>query len=290
MADIETIEIDLSHKEKISQLYRQYGHRDSAHSFESLFLWKEDMELSIYFGPGLYAVRSGNSSKHTWFFPVGEDEAKKQFISSLLKEPSLTFIYMTEIDTEFLKTHFEDMFEISPEPSDSEYIIDRDTMENLPGSSFSKDRGHINKLIKTHEIKTLSLSGLPVNEIYRIAAIWDSHKQEYTNIIDENATKNALSNLASLNITGVVLIMDGTPCAVAAGFKLNEDTVDCCLQKTTTGVQGLTYYLRQEYAKSQPKGVNFFNWEEDLGIEGLRKAKKLMHPCEMIDMYTGIKK
>ena len=81
--------------------------------------------------------------------------------------------------------------------------------------------------------------------------------------------------------------MDGSPCAVCGGFKMNSNTVDCVIQKTSQKLQGLTYYLRQEYARSLPPEIQFLNWEEDLGIEGLRRAKQLMQPVNMINMYIG---
>ncbi len=286
MSEITTCDIALSQRETVTELYRKYGNVDSAHSFDSIFIWKDDMDLRIHLDSSFYAVRDC-TMRNTWFFPVGKSEAKRRFIKQLQKEPELQFSYATKSDIEFLNYHFPDEFEIWEEPSGSEYIMSRDTLENLSGGAFSKTRGYIRKILMNHEMRTAAIRDIPLSDILYVICLWETYKREYGTIIDENATLNALTCMDELSVEGVVLFMDGAPCAVAAGFYLRDDTVDCCIQKTTSGMQGLTYYLRQEFARSFPPEVKFFNWEEDLGLEGLRQAKTLMHPCGMIDMFTG---
>ena len=287
MSCIDTKSIDLSMKKEISDIYLKYGHNDSAHSFVSLFIWKEDMNLEIAVLDDFYVVKDGDEGENVWFFPVGSEEKKLEFIERALEIPGLTFTYMTEEDTGFLKAHFPGRFEIELIDSHSEYIIDRDTLENLPGSAFSKSRGYIRRLQKTYEMETLSIRDLPLKEVFGITRTWEQNRKLTSSYIDRQATVNALNNMDELGVSGIVLTMDGVPCGVAAGFNLNDSTIDCCIEKTTAGMQGLTCLLRQEFVKSFSPLVTSFNWEEDLGLEGLRQAKNHMHPSSMVEMYTG---
>ena len=278
--------IDLKARAHLSDIYRRFGKGDSAHCFESLFIWKEDMNLTVTYGDDIYLVKD-NSSRETYFFPVGSDTAKKEIIATLLDRGQVRFEYMTDEDVSFTKENFSDRFRFTECPDSSEYIIDRETMQNLPGSSFSKDRGHINRLLKSHVMETRDIHDITKEVLFDIIIGWDASKHMYENIPDECATKNIINNLNELDLEGIVLLMDGVPCSICAGFNLSPDTVDCVIQKNRLSQQGLTYYLRQEYARLQPDSVKFFNWEEDLGIEGLRRAKQLMRPVRMITMYTG---
>ena len=279
--------IELKHGEIIRDIYHKYGNSDSAHSFESLFIWKEEMGLSLVYDSDIYSIKEDTPDGNCWFFPVGSTASKEKFISDLLREGPVTFHYMTQNDIDFLNEFFPDRFSYKEKPDSSEYIIDRDVMENLPGSSFSKDRGHINKLLKSHTLETVDFRDVGKEDLFEIVSDWDATKHRYENLPDAKATRNIIEKYDELGLKGIVIVMDGVPYSVCAGFKMNEDTVDCVIQKNRGSQQGLTYYLRQEYARSQPPEVKFFDWEEDLGIEGLRRAKQLMRPCRMITMFTG---
>ena len=287
MSLIETTDIDLGMQAQVEEIYRKFSARDAAHSFKSLFIWKKDMELSIYTGTDIYAVKSTQDERF-WFFPVGSGDAKKAFVEKLIASgEKIVFEYVTESDVSFLNKYFPDRFEIIPAPDNSEYIMDRVIMETLPGKHFAKDRGHVNKLIKEHELQTVDINSISKDKLLDITRTWDKNKRNYEEVIDRTATVTIINHMKELDLHGIVIIMDGEPYAVIAGFALDDELVDCCLQKCKENVQGLSYYLRQEYAKSHGENVKFFNWEEDLGVEGLRRAKELMRPVRMLHMYTG---
>ena len=52
------------------------------------------------------------------------------------------------------------------------------------------------------------------------------------------------------------------------------------IEKANPDIRGLYQYINHQ----------FINREEDLGIEGLRKAKLSYHPIRFTEKYTAIKK
>ena len=281
------MEITLDLKDTITDIYRRYGSFDSAHSFESIYIWRQEMGLSVVCSDDLYTVQEASKGPFSWFFPVGSAGAKKSFILQQLENDNLQFFYMTPGDVAFLEQHVPDQFEINEAPESSEYIMSRDIMEKMPGSSFSKDRSHINKMLRDHSFETVNIRAVPKSVVYDISAEWDASKHIFENLPDKEANISVIEHMDDLDIEGIVLYMDGSPCAVCGGFQISNNTVDCVIQKTSLKLQGLTYYLRQEYARFLPPEILFLNWEEDLGIEGLRRAKQLMQPVDMIKMFTG---
>ena len=279
--------IELSQREQINDLFKNYGHGDSAHCFNSLFIWEKDMKISAYICPDLYAPKLYAEGSNTWFFPVGTDEKKKAFIADRLQENNLVLRYMTEQDVSFLKEFFPDSFQITAADSDSEYICDRNTIENLPGKGLSRKKRYVKQLVKEHTFEIKSLDDETIPDIHYILDIWRRNKDFDPNVNDREALNVMLEYFSQLNILGIVLYMDDVPCSVMAGYYLGEDTLDCCIQKSVVNIYGLQYYVRQQFSYVVPENVNFYNFEEDLGIEGLRQAKEFMHPCKKIDMYTG---
>lgn len=287
MDQTQTRIIDFSIKDDISDLYMKYGHNDSAHSFSSLYIWAKDMKISVHVRKDLYAAKLFDQGMNTWFFPVGTTDEKKNFIEERLTEGDLTLRYVTTEDVSFLREQFPGIFEITPAENDSEYICDRNTIENLPGKGLSRKRRYVKQLLKEHTFEIKPLHADTAADVNYILDIWRRNKDYDPNCRDCLALRAMLDNYSKLNITGIVIYMDDVPCSVMAGYLLGDDTIDCCIQKSVVNIYGLQYYVRQQFSNTLPREVNFLNFEEDLGIDGLRQAKVFMHPCRMIDMYTG---
>lgn len=286
MLNIETQPIELDQEKIITDIYDTYGYGDSAHAFKTLYIWADDLSLSLYHTTGMYAARV-DDEENTWMFPVGNEAEKRAFIEEVLSRGNLVFKYMTKWDTFFLQQYFPGKFRADPAPDDSEYIYDRNTIENLPGGSFSRKRDYVRQLIRDHDMETKYLSADIIDDVRQISVAWARSKENHIDVLDKCANEIILTEYEALNISGIVLYMDDAPCAAVLGYRLNDNTVDCCTQKTDCYLHGLQYYMRQEFSRMQPEEVEFFNWEEDLGIQGLRTAKQYMHPHSMIDMYTG---
>ncbi|RKM60544.1 DUF2156 domain-containing protein [Butyrivibrio sp. CB08] len=287
MPNITTQTIEPSLESEISRIYDSYGKGDSAHAYKTLYIWAKDMSLSVYLVGNMYAAHIDDEGENTWFFPVGEDEEKRRFIEDVLKEGNLILRYVTKEDTFFLQQYFPGKFVTDPAPDDSEYIYDRNTIENLPGGGFSRKRDYVRQLCREHDMETKLFSKALLGDVRTIFDAWSKSKENYIDVMDKAATELILDEFDELDISGIVLYMDGAPSAAVLGYRLSDNTVDCCMQKTDNYLHGLQYYMRQEFSRMQPEEVTFFNWEEDLGIQGLRTAKQYMHPCSMIDMYTG---
>ena len=85
---------------------------------------------------------------------------------------------------------------------------------------------------------------------------------------------------------GLLLRTDDGAVAMTLGSRLSDDTFDVHFEKAldiADGAypainQGFARYLREKYPE-----VRFLNREDDLGIEGLRKAKLSYNPHHMVE-------
>jgi hypothetical protein len=79
--------------------------------------------------------------------------------------------------------------------------------------------------------------------------------------------------------------------AVTMASKMDEDTFDVHFEKalypenrTYTAINKFfATYIREKYPH-----IKYLDREEDMGIEGLRKAKKSYYPAFMIKRYTAV--
>ncbi|EPZ55659.1 hypothetical protein H477_3018 [[Clostridium] sordellii ATCC 9714] len=58
------------------------------------------------------------------------------------------------------------------------------------------------------------------------------------------------------------------------------------IEKANPEIRGLYPYINQQFLVNEFPDVELVNREEDLGLEGLRKAKLSYHPCKFVEKYT----
>ena len=66
--------------------------------------------------------------------------------------------------------------------------------------------------------------------------------------------------------------------AFTFGAPINANTFDVCVEKADVTVEGSYTMINYEFANHIPEQYSFVNREEDLGLEGLRKAKLSYYP------------
>ena len=87
-----------------------------------------------------------------------------------------------------------------------------------------------------------------------------------------------------LKIAGIFI--DGKLEAFTMGEYINPNMALIHIEKANPMIRGLYPYINKQFLVNEFSDVEFVNREEDLGIEGLRKAKLSYHPVKFIEKYT----
>lgn len=93
----------------------------------------------------------------------------------------------------------------------------------------------------------------------------------------------ALNHMEALGLTGGVLHVNGKIAAFTYGAPINHETWDTCVEKADTGIEGSYAMINYEYANHIDEQYIYVNREEDLGLEGLRKAKLSYQPVILLE-------
>ena len=65
-----------------------------------------------------------------------------------------------------------------------------------------------------------------------------------------------------------------------------NETVVVHVEKANASIQGLYPFINQQFLVNAWQGAKYVNREQDLGIEGLRKAKLSYNPVHFIEKFT----
>ena len=90
-----------------------------------------------------------------------------------------------------------------------------------------------------------------------------------------------------LGVKGGGIRIDGKLRAFSLGKLINEDMAVIHIEKADESFEGIYSVINQQFAEHEWSGVKYINREEDMGIEGLRKAKLSYRPVELIQKYVA---
>ena len=106
--------------------------------------------------------------------------------------------------------------------------------------------------------------------------------------MEKAAIKKALSHMPQLGLEGVALIEENRVLAMTLGSRLTEDTFDVHFEKALDGAEGAYARINQAFAQhlmGEYPSLRYLNREDDMGLEGLRKAKLSYHPVRLTEKY-----
>ena len=84
---------------------------------------------------------------------------------------------------------------------------------------------------------------------------------------------------------GGLLRLDGGVVAYTMGLPLNSDTFIVHIEKAFSSVAGAYPMINQQFVSHNCADYRYVNREDDVGSEGLRKAKLSWHPVDMARKY-----
>ncbi|WP_028910766.1 GNAT family N-acetyltransferase [Prevotella sp. AGR2160] len=200
--------------------------------------------------------------------------------------------------TDCLEEIMPDTFTVRPERDYFDYIYLREKLATLSGKHLQSKRNHCNKfraLYPDYEYRPLTKSLIP--ECLRLEEKWrqltkqDADEEEDAELSEElRAMTRAFVNWDYLDSLGGCLFVDGNLVAFTFGCPITHDTFDVCVEKADTRYEGAFSVINQEFARHLPEQYVYVNREEDLGAEGLRKAKLSYKPAILLEKYSIMEK
>jgi hypothetical protein len=106
--------------------------------------------------------------------------------------------------------------------------------------------------------------------------------------MEQVALEKALRDYRELEMEGIVLRGGGEILAFTLASRLSEDTFDVHFEKARGDVQGAYPAINCEFARyirEKHPEVRYLDREEDMGLEGLRRAKQSYYPHHMVKKY-----
>ena len=187
----------------------------------------------------------------------------------------------------------EDKFLVEEERDYFDYLYDAKELMNLSGKKYHKKKNHVNSFLREYEnrykIKIADKSD--IKDIKEFLIRWHDRR----NIEDEynrddyelNGIFYVLEHCDMLKYKMMLVYVD----KVVEGFTLGtylceEKTAYIHVEKANPDIRGLYAFINREFLRNCFSEAEYVNREDDMGLEGLRKAKLSYNPIELIKKYT----
>ena len=284
--------ITLDQKEIYAPYLRCGSHRGCAYSFVNLYLWGRQQAAIV---EDQLVIFSQFDRKSVYTFPSGCADPKLA-LDAIIRDAHARgipcrLVGLSQEDCARLEQLYPGKLKYHFDRDTFDYVYDINDLADLPGRKFQKKRNHLNRFRQQnpdHTLEPITAENLP--EAEALVARWYTLREEADPLSDFHMEKaaigKALRHMAELEMEGLLLRTAEGVVAMTLGSRLSDDTFDIHFEKALDAADGaypainngFARYLRDKYPD-----IRFLNREDDLGIEGLRKAKLSYNPHHMVE-------
>lgn len=278
-------------------------------SIVNIFLLQKKYNIKIAIKDGIFfRFYTGAENRTGWAFPLALEGTGDSYLAHALEllfgdakeqENPLRFCLLTEEQKNAVSACIAEHF---PQKTarwnttidDNDYIYEREKLAALPGKTYHKKKNHVSRFKRIYdgrwEFRSLSLCQISA-DMLKVARLWaEEHDAANDRILslELESIRFALEHKDAFALEGGVLYTDGEPCAMTLASKISSSTMDIHFEKClkTAADNGAYATINWCFASSCPN-ITWFNREEDMGVEGLRKAKLSYHPQILLSKYYG---
>ncbi len=277
-------QLDLGHREIIEKSIASLHTDISEYSFANLFLFRKQHQYKLLMDerPAIIGKAYDGESYAMPLFEINRENLP--FLERLISEYEVLF----PLEEDKLSLFPAERYQYYYCEDDSDYIYTREKMSHYPGRKLHKKRNllkQFKELYESHEIWFNSIDDIEESHAMEILDSWQRDVASSKEETDYFQCREALRLLDNLNLEGFIYYVDNEPAGFLIGEALNRKTHAIHFAKGRRKFKGLYQYMYSHFAKNLPEGVEYINFEQDLGKLALKIAKSSYQPDIMLHKY-----
>jgi len=252
-------------------------------NFANIFIWKDSEHPRYTILDGNLCILVEPDYEPPYFLPpVGADRIPETIAACLRHAPRLS-----RVPEEFVRRFGAGCRE-EEDPDNFDYIYRAEDLTELKGKKFDGKRNRIRKFESSfrHEYSPLDRKDAP--ECAELLHRWFEEKRNGDPYMkaEKVAIVQALASFERLGLKGGVVRVNGRVEAFAFGMRLKDDTVVIPIEIANPAFPGLAQWINREFVRREWPDYKFVNREQDMGVEGLRKAKLSYQPERQLKKFN----
>lgn len=291
---------ELSDRPWVQELLSAEGCRACEYNFVNMFLWSETYPQRLARVGERLLVRIMGGPGLCHLFPVGSGPLAPALDAAQADAAAhgvpLTLICLTGEHKAQLEAQFPGRFTFREDRGGYDYLYTVDKLADLPGKKLHAKRNHISRFCDAYpDWMFESITPRNAADCQAMARQWYEEQAALGRAGDglareRTAVGTALTHLDELGLTGGLIRAGGRVLAFSLGSLTAPDCYDVHFEKAFGQIQGAYAAINREMARYVREAfpyVQYMNREDDLNLEGLRKAKLSYHPDVLLEKYVA---
>lgn len=285
--------IEISDFETLKPFIYVNGEMTCEVNFINLLMWKRLYNNRFCIEDGILYLKSYSESLEIYSLPFGD--MKKGFDTIKNQNGGKLPFLWTQDGERFdnFKNLYEEYYDIYESRNEFDYIYASSDLINLSGKKYHSKRNHISAFSKQYDWHYEDITSENAHKIKECAKKW--YEQHLLHVDEElkceiNGVSLMLDNMDLLDVKGGAIVVDGEVVAFALGSPINQDVFDIHIEKALKEFDTAYAVINKEFAAHNLENYKYINREDDLGLEGLRKAKLSYKPQIILPKYICMPK
>ncbi len=299
MRNIDFRDLTKDDKPVVDKFYRSGYYENSHFNFTNLYMWRKPFRIRTAVEDDvLFLTCLGEDGALTALQPIGPMERMDDAVARLMEHfgeegHALQFSGVERSFAEVLENYGRADFDIWPDRDNFDYVYSSESLMKLAGRKYHSKKNHLNAFRKmypqaeylpiTEEI--ITLCKLELNSWYKLRSQEEPNDPFIGH--ERAAIIEVLNNFQDFGLKGGAIRLDNRIVAFTFGEQLNADTAVIHVEKADPEVRGAYPAINQGFVEHEWSGMTYINREEDMGLEGLRKAKESYKPVKMIEKFRA---
>lgn len=281
---------DISDKDIVRNYLLEYGGSSCENAFVTLLVWQNLYNNSYAICEDQLIIKSGNSKKGVYRLPLGNDIEKGMFLIKKYsgEEYPDFWAYESSRFNEFNKLYGNN-YVITEKRDAADYIYLQTDLSCLKGKKYHSKRNHISAFSKKYDWHYEEINEENIERIKICADKWYDEKLYITDpflVAEKVGLETVLNNFNALDMFGGAIFIGNKAVAFSLASSINENCADIHFEKALSNFAESYTVINREFAKNTLSQFEYLNREDDMGLEGLRKAKLSYKPVELIRKYS----
>lgn len=295
-------EITLEDKQAIEACVSQYNYHLCEHCFTDLFMWRGHYGTEICFYDGFLLIRghSFDGARSYYLAPIGTGDlgAAIDALEADANERGAPFVLVSVAEPmiDRIEQARPGKFDFVHDDEDGDdYIYLAEKLRTLSGKKLQSKRNLINRFQTAYDGRWSyeDMTEQTTRDAYAFHLAWCArhgcaHNRDFEG--ETCAIGQALDHFTALDLRGGLLRLDGAVIAFTFGCRAADDMYVVQIEKADPDIQGAYQMINQQFVLRNCQDVLYVNREEDLGLEGLRKAKRSYDPAMRGVKYAALPK